>query len=157
MVKLKTVCTLCTLYAIVLMLPLFAWSADKQPVRVFDNPPKEPIVVKPDIPKEYEGLIKIFNEYWEARKKGDFEKAYSFEASDFRKSTGLDAYKGKFGKDVQLVNVRALGVKKTSEKEVMVTGITILKVLSGASIIDTAKPLNDKWIQEGETWKHVRQ
>lgn len=152
MVKKKVICPL---LAIVLALPLFAWGADKKPVRVFDSPPKEPIVVKPDIPKEYEGLIKIFDEYWDARKKGDFEKAYRFEASDFRKSTGLDAYKGKFGKDVQLVNVRALGVKKTSEKEVMVTGTIILKVLSGPFFHDTVKPLNDKWIQEDETWKHI--
>ena len=152
MIKLKTISSL---LAIVLVVPLIAWSADKQPARVFDTPPKEPVVVKPDIPKEYEGLVKIFDEYWGARKKGDYEKAYRLEASDFRKSTGLDVYKGKFGKDVQLINVRALGVKKTSEKEVMVTGTMILKVLSGQFIQNTAKPLNDKWIKDGDTWKHI--
>ena len=146
-----------SLFAVILVLPLLAWSADNQPGRVFDNPPKEPIVVKPDIPKEYEDLVKIFDEYWGALKKGDYDKAYSLETADFRKSTGLDAYKGKYGKDVQLINVRALGVKKTSEKEVMVTGTMILKVLSGQSFQDTAKPFYDKWLKEGDTWKHVRE
>jgi hypothetical protein len=135
-----------------------SWSTEQKSIRFLDNPPKEPGVLKP-IPTEYDGLIKTFNEYWDALTKRDYEKAYNLESAEFRSSTGLEAYKGSigFGKDVQLVNVRALGVKKISEKEVMVTGSMILKVPPISLRQAHLKPLKDRWIKEGETWRHIRQ
>ena len=145
------------LLALALLLVSQACSTEKKPMRVLDSPPSESAVVQPQIPAEYEDLVKTFDEYWNALIKRDYEKAYNFESTEFRKSNSLDAYKGSIGKNVQLITVRALGVQKISEKEVMVTGFTILKIPPISLQQANLKPLKDKWVKEGESWKHVTQ
>lgn len=126
------------------------------PSRVFDNPPKEPLQVKPNIPKEYEGLVSVFDEYWSALMKKDYDKAYALESEEFRKTTGLETYKASFGKDLIVKNVRALGVKKLNEKEVIVTGSMIYNATLPSPTTDHYRPLNDNWVLEGKAWRHVR-
>jgi len=125
------------------------------PKRVFDNPPKEPRQVKPDIPKEYEGLVAVFDEYWAARKNKDYDKAYALESEEFRKTTGFEKYKAGFGKDLTVKNVRALGVKKLNEKEVIVTGSMIYNTMVPSPSTDHYRPLNDRWGLDGSAWRHV--
>jgi hypothetical protein len=137
-------------------LSVFAWGDDHKVKRVFDNPPKEPVVLKSTIPAEYNDLVKVFDEYWGALIKKDFKTAYNLESADFRKTTGFDQYKGRFGNKVVLKNVKALGLKKINEKEVIVKGSIMLEAnLEG--IRDMWKPLNnDRWVKEGEEWRHVQ-
>lgn len=123
--------------------------------RLLDNPPAEKRKVTPNIPAEYGNLVKEFDRYWDALKKKDYETAYNLESAEFKKTTGFDQYKGKFGHDVKLINVTALGVKKISEKEVIVTGSMIL-IANMEGPREILKPFSDeKWVKEGDGWRHV--
>ncbi len=134
----------------------FAYGNETDKHRAFENTPKEPAVIKPDIPAEYNDLIKVFDTYWDALKAKDFKRAYDLESSDYRKATDFGQYKGKFGKDVILKNVRALGVTKLNEREVMVRGTVLLNVNLGERNTNSFKILKDQWVKEDNGWKHVR-
>ncbi len=126
-----------------------------KPSRLLDNPPKEKLKLTPKIPAEYSDLVKVFDKYWDALKKKDYESAYNLESAEFKKTTGFDQYKGKFGREVKVVDVTALGVKKISEKEVIVTGSMIL-IANMEGPREIFKPFSDeRWVKEGDGWRHV--
>ncbi len=110
----------------------------------------KPIV--PDIPEEYKPMVKVFDKYWGAIMKGDFESAYKLESEDYKKvhAKDPDVYKNRFGRMGKLVGVRALGVKKINEKEVIVRASVGFK----AAQLDTVRFFEDRWIKEGDTWRH---
>ncbi len=111
----------------------------------------KPIV--PDIPEEYKPLVQVFDEYWGAIKKGDFDSAYKLESEDYRKVHAKDPemYKERFGRSVKLLGVRALGVKKINEKEVIIRASVGYKTAQ----IDTVRFFADRWIKENDTWRHL--
>lgn len=124
-------------------------------VRSLDKHPTEMRTIKPNIPEEYKGLVVKFDKYWGAIKASDYKAAYDLESAAFQKTTGFDQYKGRFGNSVVLINVTALGVKKISEKEVIVTGSMLLKAnMAGPKDIFKALP-TDRWVKEGGEWRHV--
>ena len=129
---------------------------EKRVVRPLDEPPKQKKIT-PKIGPEYSELVKAFDKYWEALKTNDYKSAYNLESAEFQKTTGFDQYKGGFKHDVRLKNVTALGVKKISEKEVIVSGSMILKAnMEGPR--DIFQPFSDdRWVKEGEAWRHVPQ
>lgn len=112
--------------------------------------------VKPNIPPEYDSLVKAFDNYWNAVKDKKHDVAYSLESSEYRKGISLEKYKAekmlKPGtQEVDMVNVRALEVKKINEKEVVVEGIIVYK----AGFAQSVRSVRDKWVNEKEGWKHV--
>jgi hypothetical protein len=131
--------------------------AEVKAERALDNPPKNRRELKKNIPAEYKGLVQVFDKYWGAREKKDYKGAYALESADFRKTTGFDVYKLGFSNDAAFRHVTALGVKKISEKEVIVTGvITLIANMEGLK--DIAKSFyDDRWINEGGEWRHVPQ
>ncbi len=45
-----------------------------------------------EIPEKYNDLVKAFSEYYDAKKTGDYKKAYNMESSEYRKATSFDLY-----------------------------------------------------------------
>ncbi|NWF75891.1 MAG: hypothetical protein HXY53_04860 [Nitrospirae bacterium] len=111
----------------------------------------KPIV--PEIPEEYKPLVQVFDEYWGAIKKGDYENAYKLESEDYRKVHAKDPemYKERFGRSVKLLGIRALGVKKINEKEVIIRASVGFKTAQ----LDTVRFFADRWIKENDTWRHL--
>lgn len=111
----------------------------------------KPIV--PEIPEEYKPLVQVFDEYWGAVKRGDYDSAYKLESEDYRKVHAKDpaVYKERFGRSVQLLGVRALGVKKINEKEVIIRASVGFKTAQ----LDTVRFFADRWIKESDTWRHL--
>lgn len=112
--------------------------------------------VKPNIPKEYEELVKAFDAYWEAARKNKYDVAYGMESKEHLKGLSLEQYKAeKKSKPglmtVEITSVTAMQVRKLNEREVIVEAIVGYK----AAMVDTVKPLKDRWIKDNEGWKHV--
>jgi hypothetical protein len=127
------------------------------PRRALDNPPEKRREMKKNIPTEYKNLVEVFDKYWGALENRDYKAAYGLESADFQKTTGFDLYRTRFSNDVIFRHVTALGVKKISEKEVIVSGTMILRAnMEGPK--DIAKSFyDDRWINEGGEWRHVPQ
>jgi hypothetical protein len=111
----------------------------------------KPIV--PEIPEEYKPLVQVFDEYWGAVKEGDYDSAYKLESEDYRKVHAKDpeVYKERFGRSVKLIGIRALGVKKINEKEVIIRASVGFKTAQ----LDTVRFFADRWIKENDTWRHL--
>lgn len=112
--------------------------------------------LEPNIPEEYSPLIAVYDKYWKFIKEGDFSSAYELESNDYKKVVSLREYRNLQKRSKVPVNIkaiRALGVEKKGEKEVIVKGTMWLK----AAEIDTLKIFNDKWVKAGEEWRHVRE
>jgi len=108
---------------------------------------------KPDIPREYEDLVKAYDRYWELFIKKDFNEAYKMESADYRKATPFKAehYVNALVKNFTLKSVRSLEAKKISEKEVMVQG----NYYYGIEGMKGVKPFTDKWVKEDGAWMHM--
>ena len=112
--------------------------------------------VKPNIPDDYKPLIEVYNRYWNFIKENDLENAYKLESDDYKKVVSLREYKGLQKRSKLPVNikaVRALEVTQKGEKEVIVKGTIWLK----AADIDTLKVFYDKWVKNGDEWRHLRE
>ncbi len=117
---------------------------------------KEAPELKPNIPDEYKSLIEVYDKYWNFIKENDLENAYKLENDDYKKVVNLREYKSLQKRSKLPVNikaVRALEVTQKGEKEVIVKGTIWLK----SAEIDTLKVFYDKWVKNGDHWKHLRE
>ena len=75
------------------------------------------------------------------------------ESADYRKANPYDAekYKSALAGNVKLSAVKALEVKKISEKEEMVQG----NYYYGIEGLKGLKPFTDRWVKEDGAWMHV--
>jgi hypothetical protein len=149
------------LVAIFLLIPLCAYcneaGGEKEKPKAKRHVPHPGIKsVKPQeprIPDEYKDLVKAYNEYWEFFIKKDYEKAYSMESADYRKTNPYaeENYKKIFFSNAKLKAVKALEVEKVNEKEVVVKGYYYYDI--GA--LKSLRPFSDKWVKEDAKWMHL--
>ena len=150
-------------YALITLLLLFpAYAFSNSADTASDKPKQKPIShfnvksVKPqtpNIPKEYKDLEATYKQYWDLFMKKDYEKAYKMECEEYRKANPYDAgkYTNITAKNFKLSSVKALGVEKTNEKEVVVKGNYYYQI----GIVKSVKPFTDRWAKEDGAWKHV--
>ena len=148
----------CMVIMAVCIIPLSAWCNEEKVVDKKEIPktPWKDIKQAPgpkvsEIPEAYNDLVKTFSEYYDARKTGDYKKAYNLESSEYRKATSFDLYNERLKKSAAIIAVRPLEVKPISEKEVMVRASVGYKVAA----IDTVRFIQDHWVKEDNAWRHV--
>ena len=146
--------------AIFLLIPLCAYCSEaggekeKPKVKQIPHPGiKNVKPQEPRIPDEYKDLEKAYNQYWGFFIKKDYEKAYSMESADYKKTNPYDEgkYKKIFFGNAKLKAVKALEVEKINEKEVVVKGYYYYDI--GA--LKSVRPFSDKWVKEEAKWMHV--
>ena len=142
----------------VCIMPFSAWGSegkaeDKKevPQPLWKDIKKAPGPKVSEIPEKYNDLIKAFSEYYDARKIGNYKKAYDLESSEYRKTTSFDLYNERLKSSAEMIAVRPLEVKPISEKEVMVRASFGYKVAA----IDTVRFIQDHWVKEDNAWRHL--
>ncbi|MCJ7484000.1 MAG: hypothetical protein MUO31_13660 [Thermodesulfovibrionales bacterium] len=142
----------------VCMLPLSAWGGDgnaevkkETPATPWKDVKHAPGPKVSEIPEAYNDLMKTFAEYYDARKTGNYKKAYDLESSDFRKTMSFDLYNERLKSSAEIIAVRPLEVKPISEKEVMVRASFGYKLAA----IDTVRFIQDHWVKEDNAWRHM--
>jgi hypothetical protein len=142
----------------VCMFPLSAWCGDgnvgdkkETPANPWKDIKQAPGPKISEIPEVYNDLKKTFAEYYDARKAGDYKKAYDLESSDFRKTMSFDLYNERLKSSAEIIAVRPLEVKPISEKEVMVRASFGYKLAA----IDTVRFFQDYWVKEDNAWRHL--
>ena len=146
----------------VCMLPLSAWCGEgnvevkkETPATPLKDPMKDikkaPGPKVSEIPEVYNDLMKTFAEYYDARKTGNYKKAYDLESSEYRKATSFDLYNERLKGSPETIAVRPLEVKPISEKEVMVRASFGYKLAA----IDTVRFIRDHWVKEDNAWRHL--
>jgi len=142
----------------VCMLPLSAWGGDgntevkkETPATPWKDIKQAPGPKVSEIPEVYNDLMKTFSDYYDARKAGDYKKAYDLESSDFRKTMSFDLYNERLKSSAGIIAVRPLEVKPISEKEVMVRASFGYKLAA----IDTVRFIQDHWVKEDNVWRHL--
>ena len=142
----------------VCMLPLSAWCGEgnvgdkkETPATPWKDVKHAPGPKVSEIPEAYNDLMKTFAEYYDARKTGNYKKAYDLESSDFRKTMSFDLYNERLKSSAGIIAVRPLEVKPISEKEVMVRASFGYKLAA----IDTVRFIQDHWVKEDNAWRHM--
>jgi hypothetical protein len=142
----------------VCMLPLSAWGGDgnaevkkETPATPWKDVKHAPGPKVSEIPEVYKDLMKTFADYYDARKTGNYKKAYDLESSDFRKTMSFDLYNERLKSSAGIIAVRPLEVKPISEKEVMVRASFGYKLAA----IDTVRFIQDHWVKEDNAWRHM--
>ncbi|MEW6002376.1 MAG: hypothetical protein AB1638_07000 [Nitrospirota bacterium] len=110
--------------------------------------------VKPDKEnlEKNKDLVTRYNEYWKAIVARDYKKAYAMESTDYQKKVGYDLYAERLKNRINIKAVEPIEVKQLNEKEVVVRGFMRYQI----EIIDSMRTFDDKWIKEGERFKHQR-
>lgn len=151
----------CLLAIGVILLPFAVWGeegnvSDKSDKKELTATPWKDIKKAPgpkiaEVPEIYNDLMKTFAEYYDAKKAGDYKKAYELESIEYRKATSFDLYNERLKKSVDIIAVRPLEVKPISEKEVMVRASFGYKLAA----IDTVRFIQDHWVKEDNAWRHL--
>jgi hypothetical protein len=142
----------------VCMLPLSAWCGEgnvgdkkETPATPWKDVKHAPGPKVSAIPEVYNDLMKTFAEYYDARKTGNYKKAYDLESSEYRKATSFDLYNELLKRSPEIIAVRPLEVKPISEKEVMVRASFGYKLAA----VDTVRFIQDHWVKEDNAWRHM--
>lgn len=95
-------------------------------------------------------------ERWEALLNKDWEKAYSFELPEYRKTHDLSKYKRRYGSSIQWkhVTIKSVDIQE-DQKTADVSGeLTYQFVAPGAGggMVETMTSIKERWLKKESEW-----
>ena len=95
-------------------------------------------------------------EYWNARRAGDFEKAYAFSTPAYRKIKSAQDYKLQFGAGVAVNSAEVNKVACEPQRCDVQMKLSVMPALMGLKMKPVDTYLNEVWLLEDGQWWHFQ-
>ena len=105
--------------------------------------------------KPEEIVAKRAQAFWDARAKGQVDKAYALTTPGYRKAQTLEQFQKQFGNTFNLKGVSVVNVECEREKCTARAKIEVAPALMGINVGTIATHMDEIWLlEDGQWWRH---